>query len=216
MRRLVLACLAVLVSAVVASAQPVIAPGSFVVGAGGSTTITVQGTPGDNYVLVSSSTNAGFSYAGVDFAVGLDAVLVSIGVIPGGGSVVVPFAPPFPQRDRVYLQAVTSPSPAFVPPTGSNSVVLVNNQEARLYMPIGAIITSAGTVSFGTPGITVSKVGNTYTINHTGLIDIPSAIPSITPTGGATVTSMSANGNTTVVTPSAAADFWFVTQPVRR
>lgn len=218
MRRLVLSALAFFATAAVAAAQPSLSAANYVIGAGGSTTITIQGTPGDNYVLASSTTNSGFSYAGVDFAVGLDLAAVSIGVIPGGGSVAIPFTPPFPQRDRIYLQAITSPSPVFVPPAGSNSVVLINNQDARISMPVGGIVAANGTVTFGTPGVTVSHPSaGVYVINHSGFIPIPAAIPSITPVGaGVFVVSLSSSAASTTVTLSADAQFWFTVQAVRR
>jgi hypothetical protein len=115
------------------------------------------------------------------------------------------------------MQAVTSLSPIF--PTlfeTSNSVVLVNSQDARLFMPVGGAVTAAGNLLGGSPGLTVSKAGSTYTISHAGQFPIPVIVPSVTVTGGATVTSLLSTADQTVVTLSADAAFWFTLQPVRR
>lgn len=218
MRQLMLAAVAVLATSIVASAQSTITATNYVVGAGGSVDITVQGTPGESFALLSSSTNSGFSFAGVNLAVGLDVQLVQLGVIPGGGTVVVPFTPPFPARDRIYLQAATSPSPAFAPLSVSNSVVLANAQDARLNMPVGGIVTANGTLTFGTPGVTVTHPSpGVYVINHNGFMPIPAVIPSITPIGaGIFLTSLGSGANFTTVTLNTDAQFWFTIQVVRR
>ena len=64
--------------------------------------------------------------------------------------------PPFPARDRFYVQGVFS-SNGFASITPTNGVPLINNQAAQLFMPLGAIVTSAGTVAFGSQGLTVAK-----------------------------------------------------------
>lgn len=63
---------------------------------------------------------------------------------------------------------------------------------------------------------TNSKAGSTYTISHAGQFPIPAVVPSVTVTGGATVTSLLSTADQTVVTLSADAAFWFTLQPVRR
>ncbi len=215
MKRIVLACLGVAVITTAAHAQSA-TPASYVVAAGGATSVTLSGMGGVQYALIGSTTNSGFSYAGVNLAVGTDVQVLSIGVLDGAGQAVVPVTPPFPARDRFYVQAVFSQD-NFSSITPTNGVVLVNNQAATLFMPIGGIVTAAGAVAFGTPGMTVTKSGSTYTINHTGLISIPTAIPSVTPTTpGASVTSISTNSNTTVVTFSGDSSFFVTIQPVRR
>ena len=95
---------------------------------GTATTVTVVGTPGYQFAIVGSTTGAGFSYAGVQFAVGADVQLLALGVIDGSGRAVVSIAPPFlgTSLDRYYIQAVTSPSPNFVPLEVAPGNVLVN------------------------------------------------------------------------------------------
>lgn len=98
-----------------------------------------------------------------------------------------------------------------------NSVTLVNEDVARLLMPVGGIVGANGNPTFITPGVTVNRTGvGVYQINHTGLIGIPSAIPSVTPVGNATVTSIATNSNTTTVTLSGDATFFFKIEPIRR
>ena len=77
---------------------------------GRSSTVTVTGTPGHYFALVGSTTGAGFSYAGVQFAVGPDVVILAMGNLDGSGRAVVNVVPPFvgSSLDRYYIQAVTS------------------------------------------------------------------------------------------------------------
>lgn len=218
MRRLALAVVTVLASAVAASAQPVVT-GPLTVVAGGSANLTIQGTPGENYVLGASATNAGFSYAGVNFALGLDVVAVSVGVIPAGGTVVVPYTPPFPQQDRVYLQAITSPSAAFLPPVGSNGFVLINNQEARIFMAIGGGVVGATGAGFAlSPGVTtVRNSAGSYTVSFANQFTGPNVIPNIAPfCGGLSPSSISANNGSFTVTFTADCGFFFTATPIRR
>ncbi|MEZ5287760.1 MAG: hypothetical protein R2712_23750 [Vicinamibacterales bacterium] len=55
-----------------------------------------------------------------------------------------------------------------------------------------------------------------YLISHAGFIGIPTAIPSVTPVGNATVTNISTNSNETTVTLSGDATFFFKIEPIRR
>ena len=213
--------LALCCTAAPALAQPTlsITPSTYVLGPSGSTT-TVQidgGLPLTFYALVGSSTNSGFSYAGTALNVGPDVRILATGQLDVYGRASVTVNPPFTQFGRQYLQAVTSPAPNFPVLYGtSNSVVLVNSQEARLFMPVGGAVTAAGNLLGGSPGLTVSKSGSTYTILHAGQFPIPAVVPSVTVTGGATVTSLLTTADQTVVTLSADAAFWFTLQPVRR
>lgn len=216
MSRLVAAVIAVFTFAGVAHAQVTLTPNSYIVNAGGSVVVTVTGTPGHQFAVVGSTNNFGFSYAGVNLAVGADVAILATGVLDGAGNGTATVVPPFPARDRYYIQAATSPSAAFNPLTPSNGVALINNQVARLLMPIGAFVEANGNVIFATQGITVTKVGAVYTIDHAGFFTAPAALPDITPSGGATILSLSTHGNQTVVTLSAEAGFVFKMQQVRR
>lgn len=216
MRRFVLACAAVVSFAATAHAQPSLAAGSNSVNPGQAVNLTITGTAGQAFALIGSVTWSGFSYAGVSLAVGPDVQILTIGTLDGAGQAVVPFTPPFPARDRYFVQAVTSPSAAFATIVASNRVMLLNNQESRIYMPIGGLVQANGTPLFITPGVTVTKAGSVYTIAHSGFFEFNNPVPSITPSGGATITSISTNFTQTVVTLSADAGFSFTIQSVRR
>ncbi len=99
-----------------------------VVKPGTATTVTVVGTPGYHFAIVGSTTGAGFSYSGVQFAVGPDLQILVMGVIDGTGRAVVSIAPPFlgTSLDRYYIQAVTSPNSSFAPLEVAPGNVLVN------------------------------------------------------------------------------------------
>lgn len=215
MRRMFVLSLALLALASPALAQTAV-PASYVVAPGASTNVTLSGTAGQSYAVIASRTTGGFSYAGVNLAVGLDVAVLAIGTLDGAGSATVSVTPPFPTVDRFYVQAVFS-SDGFGSITPSNSVVLVNLQEARQYMPAGGIVNAAGTLQFGTPGITVTRTGvGVYRIDTVGLFTIPSIIPSITPAGNATVVTVTTNSNATTITLSTDANFFFTLQPIRR
>jgi hypothetical protein len=214
MRRFLLAS-SLLLATTAAQAQTA-TPANYVIGAGGSTNVTLSGTAGAQFAVIASSTNSGFSYAGVNLFVGTDVQILTVGVLDGAGQATVPVTPPFPARDRIYMQAVFSQN-GFASIVPSNGFILVNNQVGSLFMPLGGIVTANGTFAFFSPGMTVSKAGSVYTITHTGLIPIPSAIPSVTPTtAGVTVANLQSNANQTVVTLSADSAFFFTIQPVRR
>ena len=89
-----------------------------VVTPGAGTVVTVTGTPGHYFAVVGSTTNAGFSYAGVQFAVGNDMRLLVLGQLDGNGRAEVYIVPPFvgTSLDRYYIQAATSDNPTnFMP-----------------------------------------------------------------------------------------------------
>ena len=212
--------LALFCTAAPALAQPTlsIAPSTYVLSTNGTTTVQIDGGLGQYfYALLGSSTNSGFSYAGTALNVGPDVRILAMGRLDNQGRASVTVNPPFTQLARQYLQAVTSFFPIFSTIVGtSNGVVLVNSQEARLFMPVGGAVTAAGNLLGGSPGLTVSKAGSTYTISHAGQFPIPAIVPSVTVTGGATVTSLLSTADQTVVTLSADAAFWFTLQPVRQ
>lgn len=214
MRRLLFALATVLVSASAAFAQPTMTSSILMPNPGVPVTLTVTGTAGQSFAVIGSITWAGFSYAGVDLAVGTDVSILGTGVLNGSGQGTVSFTPPFPARDRYYVQAVTSDN-GFATITPSSRLTLLNNQEARLNMPIGGLIRADGSTLFLSPGITVSKAGSVYTINHPGLFDlIP--VPTVSVTGNATITSISTTAAQTVVTLSADGGIAFTVQSIRR
>jgi hypothetical protein len=212
---------AAVVAAILSSCTPAFAQSltaaSNVVPSGGSTNVTASGNPNQQYAVIASTTNSGFSYAGVPLAVGPDVQVLAIGALDGAGQAVVPVTPPFPARDRYYVQAVFS-NDGFASITPSNFVVLVNYQAASLFMPIGGLVSSSGSLLSGTTGVTVTRTGvGTYTINHTGFFPLSGAVPTITPIiGSTTITGLATNPNTTMVAFSADVTFYFVIQPIRR
>jgi hypothetical protein len=215
MRRLALTLAVALATAVPALAQPTLTPSVRIINPGAATTLTITGPAGQSFALIGSTTWGGFSYAGVALSVGTDVQIVTIGTLDGSGQAVVPFTPPFPAQDRFYLQAVTSAN-GFATIAASNRVTLVNSQEARLFMPIGGLVNAAGTVIFASPGVSVSLAGNVFTIDHPNQFEFTNPIPVITPTGGATIQSLSTNASQTVVTLSGPGGIAFIIDQVRR
>lgn len=96
---------------------------------GSEVTLSIGGSPGQHVAVIGSTTGAGFSFGGIALAVGTDVRLLFLGVLDGSGAARVAFAPPFLSTtlDRYYVQAVTSPSPGFLPLSASGGVVLRNN-----------------------------------------------------------------------------------------
>lgn len=217
---------AVLLLALCCTAAPALAqaplsitPSTYILGANSTTNVQIEGPALMHYALVGSGTNRGFVYAGTPLSVGTDVRILAVGQLDTWGRAVATVNPPFPQLDRYYLQAVISPSPAFPLLVGtSNSLALVHVQGAELFMPVGGAVSAAGNLVGGSPGLTVSKSGSTYTISHAGQFPIPAIVPSVTVAGGggAAVTSLFSTADQTVVTLSADAAFWFTLQPVRR
>ena len=68
------------------------------------------------------------SFGGVALGVGTDVTIIATGIIGGGGTATIGFAPPFTGSTlgRYHVQAVTSPSPGFVPLQASAGLVLRN------------------------------------------------------------------------------------------
>lgn len=215
MRRFLLVCAMCLVSAVAAQAQPTLTSSSLLVNPGTSATLTVTGTAGHAFAVIGSTTWSGFSYAGVDLAVGPDVAILGTGVLNGSGTGTVTITPPFPAQDRYYVQAVTSAN-GFATITPSNRATLINLQEARLYMPIGGLVAANGTPVFLSPGLTVSKTGSVYTFSHPGMFEYGNPIPTVSVTGNATITSIQSTFNQTVVTLSNDGGIAITIQTVRR
>ncbi len=214
MRRLVFAMAAVLISAATTYAQPTLTSSILMPNPGVAVTLTVAGTAGDSFAVIGSNTWSGFSYAGVDLSVGPDVQILGTGVLNGSGQGTVSFTPPFPARDRFYVQGVTSAN-GFGTITATGRLTLLNNQNSRLTMPIGGLIRADGTTVFLSPGVSVTKAGSVYTINHPGMFDfVP--VPNLTVTGNTTITSIQSTPNQTVVTLSADGGIAFTVQPIRR
>lgn len=108
--------------------SPTLVLSSTIAPSGTAVTGTVTGTPGHSFALVGSTTNAGFSFAGQPFAVGLDVTIIMVGTLDGSGSAQVQIVTPFrgTTLDRYYVQAAVSPSPAFASLALSNGVVIRN------------------------------------------------------------------------------------------
>lgn len=215
MRRLMLVCAVVMFTAVAAQAQPTLSSSPLLVNPGNSATLTVTGTAGQSFAVLGSSTWGGFSYAGVELAVGTDVAILGVGVLNGSGSGSITFTPPFPAQDRYYVQAVTSGN-GFGSIAASNRTTIINNQEARLHMPIGGLVAANGTPMILSPGLTVSKSGSVYTFNHPGMFEYGNPVPVVSVTGNATITSISSTFAQTVVTLSNDGGIAITIQTVRR
>lgn len=108
---------------------PVLTAAPMVAAPGETITLTVTGDPSHFFVIVGSSVGSGRSYAGVALSVGPDAqILHGPAPLIGGSATVTMPASAFvgTTLDRFYLQAATSPSPSFVPPSVSAGVVIKN------------------------------------------------------------------------------------------
>jgi hypothetical protein len=115
-------------TASLAAAQTSLTVSADVVTPGSPVTATVTGPPGQFYAIIGSPVGSGMSYGGVSLGVGADFAIVTQGVLDGTGSVSVSLTPPFRGSvlDRYYIQAATSPSPAFLPLSVSEGRVLRN------------------------------------------------------------------------------------------
>lgn len=216
MRRVVVAVVSLLALAAGASAQTVTTAAS-VVGVGGSTNILVTGgTPGQQYAVIASATNTGFSYAGVNLAVGTDVQILAVGALDGAGAATIPVTPPFPTYDRFYYQVVST-SNGFASITASASLVLINAQEARIYMAVGGGTNAAGAGFALSPGVTVTRnsAGN-YTVSFAGQFLGVNVIPTITPFCGLNPTGLNANNGGFTVTFASDCGFFFTAAPIRR
>lgn len=220
MHRLALACIGLVACATMTQAQTLSVP-SIVVAPGGSVVATVSGTPGQNFALIASITNGGFSYAGTALSVGTDVAVLAIGVLDGAGSATVSVTPPFPARDRYYIQAATSASAGFSPLSASNAIVLLNAQEARVYMAVGGGVNANGSSFAVSPGVTVQRTGvGVYQISFAAFVGQfggPNVIPNITPFTPTTgISGISANNAGFTVAFPADTGFFFTATPVRR
>ena len=214
MRRFMLACAAIVLTAVAAQAQPTLNSSPRTPNPGVPVTVTVTGTAGHSFAVISAASWDGFSYAGVNL-IGPDVSILGTGVLDGSGTGTVTFTPSFATRDRVFVQGVTSAN-GFAAIAATNRQVLLNNQEARLYMPIGGLVQANGTPVHLSPGLTVSKSGSTYTFDHPNLFELANPVPLVSVTGNATITSIQSNFNQTIVTLSNDGGIAIAIQSVRR
>ncbi|MEP7118080.1 MAG: hypothetical protein ABI880_10885 [Acidobacteriota bacterium] len=217
MRRFVLACVGLMAFVTLAEAQPTLSLPSIVVNPGASVAVTVNGVAGENFAVIASTTNSGFSYSGVALAVGTDVTILATGVLGAGGTAVVSVTPPFPAYDRFYIQGATSPSPAFAPLNATPGVVLLNSQEARVYLAVGGGVNANGSSFAMSPGVTSTRTAvGTYQVNFAGQFSGPNVIPNITSFTAANITTITSNNGGFTVTFSADTGFFFTATPIRR
>lgn len=127
--RSLLCTLALAATSSVSYAQsPQLALSSSIASPGSGVLASLSGPPGQSFALVGSSTNAGFTFAGVSFSVGADVTILAVGVLDINGTSQVSVVPPFrgSTLDRYYFQAAFSPSAAFATVALSNSAVIRN------------------------------------------------------------------------------------------
>jgi hypothetical protein len=156
----------ILLTAAAASAQPQLSVSQSEVPSGGSITVTVTGTPGLLWALVGSRFDNGLVYGGVALSVGPDVQILGSGFFDPSGMVTVPFTPPLGNgHDVYYLQAVSSSSPSFLPPSPSNAIGLrprgfyTNTPTFAAGLSAGAArITNVATPTTGTDAATKAYV----------------------------------------------------------
>ena len=124
------ACLLLLLAftRLAAAQAPILRAASTTIYPGQSVVVQLIGAPFANFALIGSSTNAGFSYAGVALAVGTDVVVLTTGVLDATGVANIVVTPPFrgTTLDCYYLQGATAPSASFAGLVASNGLVLRN------------------------------------------------------------------------------------------
>ena len=225
MRRLGLALALLVAASGPAWAQLSISLNRAVVPQGGTVQVTVNGTPGRYYAVIGSQTNSGFSFGGLDLAVGPDVTVHDTGIIPAGGSVTVDVPARLAQRDRYYLQAVTSLLPTYSPLAAqSNSEVVVNLQAGQLFMPAAGRVNANGTATAISPGLTVNRTApGVYTVSYNGVswngvsFNGLLLVPDVTPLGpGAEVLDLTVVNTLVTVTLNTDAPVWFSLHPVIR
>jgi hypothetical protein len=129
MRKAIVVGVLILLVARTLAAQPTtLTVTPLVVVPGTSVTARITGPPGYVFGLVGSPTGAGAVYGGVNLAVGADLVVIAMGTLDSEGRAAVLLTPPFLGSilDRLYLQAGTSISPAFLSFTLSAGQILKN------------------------------------------------------------------------------------------
>ncbi len=165
-----------------------------VVTPGQAVTATIVGMPGHSFAMLGSSTGAGLAHAGVSLSIGTDFAILALGTIPPSGDVTVSVVPPFllSTLDRYYVQAVTSPSAAFVPLSTSTGRVIRNGDlVSGLAGPPGP---AGPTGPVGPPGAigAVGPAGPSGPAGPTGPSGLPGATGPAGPAGPAGTTGQSA------------------------
>lgn len=217
MRLIVSAALAVLVTASLASAQSSMALSTLSLSPGESVTVTVNGPAGAQFAVIGSAVGSGFSYAGVNLAVGTDVTILGTGAVPGGGSATVVVTPAFTTRDRYFLQAVTS-TDGFATITPTNGTPVMLRDSLRIFQAVGGGVNANGAGFALSPGVTVNRTGTgTYVVSFGGLFTGgTNQIPTVTPFCGAAPTGITSNNAQFTVTFAADCGFFFTATPVRR
>lgn len=216
MRQIVLV-IAVLAGVATPTLAQSVAVSSNVVPVGGSTNFVISGgTAGQQYAVVASVTNTGFSYAGTALAVGTDVQIVTVGALDGSGGATVPVSPPFPTYDRYYYQVVFTTN-GFGSITAAPGIVLINGQEARIYLSVGGGTNAAGAGFALSPGVTVTRNSpGSYTVAFANQFIGVNVIPTITPFCGLAPSSVNANNGGFTVTFASDCGFFFTATPIRR
>jgi hypothetical protein len=217
MRRLIAVCASLLVSASATQAQTLSVPAS-AVAPGGSVSVTVTGTAGENYALVGSETSSGLTFNGVSFALGTVFQVLSVGVLDGTGRAVVSVTPPFPARDRYYLQGLTSASAGFIPFSLTPSLPLLSSEVTRLLQAVGGGVNGPNGVGFAlSPGVTTARNSTgSYTVSFANQFQGANVIANITPACGLPISSLTSNNAGFTVTFTADCTFLFSATPIRR
>lgn len=217
MRRIVLAILGVLVAAGFASAQPSMALSTLSLSPGDPVNVTVNGAAGAQFAVIGSATGSGFSYAGVSLSVGADVAILSVGVIPTGGSATVAVTPPFTTRDRYFLQAVTS-TDGFATITATNGTPVILRDTARIFQAVGGGVNANGSGFALSPGVSASRTGTgAYLVTFPGLFTgATNQIPNVTSFCGAAPSGLVSNNAQFAVSFPADCGFFFTVTPIRR
>lgn len=217
MGRVIGACALLLVWVPASHAQTLSVPAT-AVAPGASVSVTVTGTAGQNYALVGSATGSGLTFNGVPFSVGTAFQILSVGVLDGAGTAVVPVTPPFPASDRYYLQALTSASAGFIPFALGPGLPLVNTEVSKLFQALGGGVTAAGVGFAMSPGVTVTRTAQgTYRVDYAGQgTQATNFFPNVSPNGAATLVSLVGNNGTFTVQFTTDVAFYFTVTPVRR
>lgn len=216
MRHIVLATLALAGVATPTLAQTVTVSSNVVAAGGASSFVISGGTAGQQYAIIASATNAGFSYAGTALAVGTDIQIVTVGALDGSGGATVPVSPPFPTYDRYYYQVVFTTN-GFGSITASPGIVLINGQEARIFLSVGGGTNAAGVGFALSPGVTVTRNSpGSYTVGFANQFIGVNVIPTITPFCGLAPSGVSANNAAFTVTFASDCGFFFTATPIRR
>ncbi len=215
MHRFVLACVVFFGAVPAAFAQSLnVSTASVVPGA--AVVATVRGTAGQNFAVVGSIVNQGFTHAGVALNVGPDVTVLGIGVLDGTGTGTVTVTPPFPARDRYFIQAVVSATPGFVSITPTNYVGLFSTDVTKFLASVGGIVNPNGTTQSLSAGVTVTRTAvGTYRIDYPNAFGTTS-IPTFQPVGNRVMQNLNFSSVSATVVFDADCVFTFTVTPVAR